>query len=100
MGKAPKTLTIAGVTLQRDYSAERGGQKSGDAWTDHWSEGMGARTPQHGREVAQRCMAAGLDVKFKYGSFGPLEVKNRKHQKRLMEVAHADQGRMVNFDDY
>jgi hypothetical protein len=101
MGEAPDTLVIAGVPLHRDLRAEHGGQRSGDAWTEHYSLSMGARTPQHAREIAARCRAAGIrNVKFQFGDRGPLEVKSRKDQKKLMKVAHADQGRMVNFDDY
>lgn len=74
--------------------------RKGEIWRKHWSESMGARTPQHGREVAARCMAAGVDVKFEHGTYGRIKVNSRKHQKQLMPVVHADVGRMVNFDDY
>lgn len=99
IGKAPATITVAGVTLQRDLCAEHKGQKSGDAWTDHWSMPMGAGTPQHAKEIAARCVAAGVDCKFQFDTCGPIEVKSRRHQKQLMAVAHADVGRMVNYDD-
>ena len=75
-------------------------ERIADAWVEHWSQSMGARTPQHGREIADRCRAVGLDVKFEFGTHGRLKVDGRPHQKKLMPVAHADRGRMVNFDDY
>ena len=99
MGAAPATIEVAGVTLQRDLKAEHSGQRSGDAWTEHFSQAMGARTPGHAKEIAARCRAAKVPVKFQFDTHGPIEVTSRRHQKQLMEVAHADQGRMVNWDD-
>lgn len=71
-----------------------------DAWVEHWSESMGARTPQHAREIAERCQAAGMTPEFKYGTHGPLKVNSTPHQRKLGRVAHADQGVMRNFDSY
>lgn len=98
-------VTKGGVRTERmvDYATGKEVQpvreRNADAWVEHWSPAMGARTPQHGKEIAQRCLAAGLDVKFKFDDCGPLQVKKRSHQKALMKVAHADVGRMCNFDD-
>lgn len=99
MGRAPSRIRVKGAPFWRDLRAEHCGQCSGDAWTDHWSESMGARTAQHGREIAARCLKAGVSVRFKYGGCGPIEVKSRRHQRQLLAVAHANVGKMVNFDD-
>ena len=98
-GKVPLKVKVGGVLYWRDFCAEHAGQRTGDPWTDHWSTAMGARTPRHAKEIARRCRAAGVECKFQFDTHGPLEVKNRAHQKRLMAVAHADRGKMANFDD-
>ena len=72
MGTAPPTIEVAGITLQRDLKAEHSGQRSGDAWTEHFSMSMGARTPRHAKEIAARCREARVPVKFQFDTHGPI----------------------------
>jgi len=84
MGRAPSKVTANGTIYWRDLRAEHTEQRSGDAWTEHYSFGMGARTDRHAAEIGAKCAAAGLDCTF--DSKLRLKVNSASHQRKLMKV--------------
>jgi hypothetical protein len=85
MGQAPDTLVIAGVPLHRDLRAEHSGQRSGDAWTEHYSFSLGARTKRHEKELARKITEAGVGFSG-FDRHGRLKVDNPRHQLKLAKV--------------
>ena len=82
MGKAPESITIAGVKLFRDIKAEHSGQRSGDAWTDYTSITRGVPLPQ--MKAAQK-LDAELGVPTDYEVRGPMalpRMRNAEHNRK------------------
>lgn len=99
MGKAPATLTIAGVTLQRDFKAEAGYRPERKDWYNHWSMSLGVTDPATGIAFKRKCAAAGVaEPKFRMGDSGQVLVKSEEHAKQLRRLHPS--GKMVDFDSY
>ncbi len=71
--------------------------RSGDAWTNHFSLSMGARTDEHAKEIGSKCAAAGVDCKF--DQHLRLKVDSPRHQKQLADVIFG-KGKVSNHDRY
>lgn len=80
MGQAPQTLTIAGVTLFRDYAAEQGGHRSGDAWADTASWALGVH-PLDRLEAEKDASARGVPTQFNEN--GDPVITSASHFKKL-----------------
>ncbi|HLA86016.1 MAG TPA: hypothetical protein VJL29_14585 [Thermoguttaceae bacterium] len=99
MGKAPATLTIAGVTLHRDFKAEQGGKWGRKDWYNHWSMSLGVTDPATGTAFKKKCAAAGVaEPKFRMGDSGQVLVENERHAKQLRALHPS--GPMVDFAAY
>jgi hypothetical protein len=97
MGHAPSKIARDGRYYWRDLRAEHTSQKSGDAWTNHWSLSMGARTPEDRVEIAEKCAAAGVSCQF--DSIDRIKVDSAKHQRKLADAIFG-KGKVRNLDSY
>jgi hypothetical protein len=97
MGCAPSKVIVGGLVYWRDLRAEHQDQKSGDAWTNHWSLSMAAKTDAEAVEIAQKCAAAKVDLKF--DDMLRIKVNSPGHQKRLAAAIFPGQN-VRNLDTY
>ena len=96
MSQIPKFVVEHGFLYHRDVRAEHAKQKSGDAWTEHWSLAMGGRTKAHEREIAGKLRAANLPCEF--DSIGRLKVSSAKQQRAMAKAIIGPNGK--NLDSY
>lgn len=84
MAHIPERIYSGREVYERDLVAEHSDQKSGDCWTNHYSLGLGARTPRHAREIAAKCKRAGLSCDF--DAHLRMRVTSKEHQRKLIPV--------------
>jgi len=93
----PAEVRVGSRIFTRDLRAEHAGQRSGDAWTNHWSLSMGARTDEHAAEIARKCKRNKVDCRFDDHLL--LKVNSPSHQRKLA-AAIFGKGKVRNLDSY
>jgi putative FmdB family regulatory protein len=80
--KCPECLGPAGRNIMDEL---RNTQFNGQEVThERWSWSMGVATPEEG--VERKREHPELDIRYKFGDYGPLLIKNRKHKKEMMKL--------------
>ena len=71
--------------------------RAADAWVNHWSLSMGARTDEHAAEIAGKCARAKVPCEF--DSMLRLKVNSASHQKKLANAIFG-KGKVRNLNAY
>ena len=81
--RIPKTITVGGETLRRDFQRECGTIKSGDVWLDGiWSQALGVNSNQIA-EATAAMNEAGLPATF--DRVGRLHITSRKYRNQVLK---------------
>lgn len=92
-----RTERLVDYSTGEVVSASPPRSRAADAWANHYCLSMGARTPEHAAEIAEKCAAANVSCEFDKAL--NIRVTSASHQRRLAKAIFPGQN-VVNRDSY